>query len=177
MNAVFYNISCPYDVLDKTNSLGTGSQATLQPYEPIDDLSGHIIVSSDYINNNYVKLSMTGKDRYFFVTSREPMTGQRFRLNLEEDVLMTWKDDIKSTPGIIGRSNVGSSKDFRSDIPLFAFSRMSEDAGPSFEYGTADHLSMVLVSASQSWDLSFEDSGGLIGDYQGHAGGGASGGW
>ena len=175
MTAYFYTISCPKDVIDKSSELGAGTSKTIQPYEALDDLTGTIIVSPSVANSNYVRLSVSGKTRYYFVTGREELTGDRCILHLEEDVLMTWKDVIMTTPAIIRRSNVGSSKDFASDIPLLSFSRISEESDASFEYGDNSNLCFVLVSASQS--SSAADSGGVIGDFQGHAGGGNGGSW
>lgn len=171
MNADFYTISCPKDVINKTGELGAATQKTIHAYEAVDDLTANIIVSPSVANCNYVKLTITGKDRYYFVVSRETMTGDRCMLTLEEDVLMTWKDVVMTTPAIIRRSNIGSSKDFTSDIPLLSFSRISEESDAAFEYGDNSDLCFVIVSASQSATAA-EDGGGVIQDFAGHSGGG-----
>ena len=51
---------------------------------------------------NYAKIDITG--RYYFIESVEMLTGNMFRVILTVDVLMSFKEGIKSLNGVISRT-------------------------------------------------------------------------
>lgn len=153
MTAVFYKYNCPKSVMNKTNYLTEPSQKTTNPYEPIDDLNGYIIVSADCSQYNYVKLTLTGIDRYYYITSREPMTGQRFKLFLEEDVLFTFKDTINNADCVVDRGYIQGNEFMNTgNLPILGFNRLSETASNEIMYNDGNHnLYFALLVASNSY--------------------------
>lgn len=109
MNITLYSVSDDPNTLNKT--LGTGSSRNGTPYEPLDDLSGYVILyyTADIENYNYCALTIGGKTKYYNITSKSMETGGNVRLNLYCDVLMTYKSEINNISGILSRT---STNDF-----------------------------------------------------------------
>lgn len=106
-----------YKILSDPNALNpyyfddegyTDSPITINsvvPYEALDDLSGFVILdyNSAYEGYNGAFLSETGK--FYTITSKELLTGQRIRLNLRVDVMKTYQSEITNCTGILLRSS------------------------------------------------------------------------
>lgn len=188
MTCTVYKCDCPNNVVDKTDYLENATVLThFDPYEAIDDLSGYILTDKTYDAYNYVKItSITGQTRYYFITSRELMPGQRCKMNLEEDVLMTWENVVMNTEGLIERCNVfggtkdkpvGPNKDYRGNLPALCFNRVTELSSDPLEYGeNGRDFYYVLVTASKG-SPNCRKKGGTVGEYGSHSGGGGGSGW
>lgn len=178
MTCTIYKCDCPNNVLNKTDYLEDAVVlSSFSPYEPLDDLHGYIIIEgvnsgASHAGHDYVKITnFAGVARYYFVTSRELMTANRCKMNLEEDALMTWHTDIGTTPCIIGRSGVGGFKDMGNDIPTMSYSIIADDSQSPMEYGTLNELKYVVFSAC-SGDMAIitEDNRDLLPDERKSAG-------
>lgn len=186
MTVTLYKCNCPDNVVDKTDYIANEKVlSTFSAYEAIDDLSGYIILGSDSDAYDYVKIgNITGQTRYYFVTAREAMPGQRCKLKLDEDVLMTWKTVIMDTKGLIERCNtfggteqnpVGPNKDFRGNLPALCYNRVTELSSAPLDYGEEGrNFRYVLVTASKGVSYC-RKKGGTVGEYGSHTGGGAGG--
>lgn len=152
MTAVFSKFNCPKSVMNKTSYLTDQETKTLLSYEPIDDLSGYIIVSSDLVGYNYVKMTITGMDRYYYIISREPMTGGRFKIYIEEDVLNTFKDIIGEANCIVDNGYIYGNEYMNiGNLPILGFNRLSETASSEIPYNDGNHnLYFSLLVASNS---------------------------
>lgn len=106
MQITFYHCADNPITLDKTLT-GATAAATLQNYEPVNDLEGSILVQSAREAYNYCKIG----NKYYFIRSREKQTNGILRLYLREDVLMTHAASIKKSPGVVGRNAVWSDPD------------------------------------------------------------------
>ena len=132
MKAIFFTITDYPNSIMKHYTANT-AEISIQPYEPVNDLDGFIITSKLYYDYNYVKLSWEAKDsmdgnsditieRYYFITSKELMTGERLKMNLHEDVLQTFADSIYKLPAIVGRTQSGYiNANLVSDMPTENF--------------------------------------------------------
>lgn len=179
MTCTIYKCDCPHNVVDKTSYLAnTSALSHFDPYEAIDDLHGYIITDKASDGYDYVKITdISGKSRYYFVTSRELMPGQRCKLSLEEDVLMTWKTEILGTPCVVGRAGLGGLKDMGNDIPLMSYSIISDNAlqttilSDDLKYGTLNDLYYVLFTASSgNVAAAAEENTGILPDVNKGAG-------
>lgn len=165
MTAVFYKCACPKNVVDKIGYLTQIRSTSVAPYEPLDDLNGYLIVDGNHKESgnttaedesDYVKLSdITGNDRYYFIISRELMTGGRCKMRLEEDVLMTWKNIIKEANCVIDRAYLGGSEYMvTGDLPILGYQRLSEDSGydEDFSYndGNLNVYAALLVAGGST---------------------------
>ena len=149
MTVYFYKYSGAPNVAYKT--LTGNTSANCNPYEPVDDLNGFIIVSSSYAEYNYVKFTLTGKERKYFITNREAMTGGRFRLYLREDVLSTMISSIEQCNCIVSRNNKYAETDMVDDrLRTLARERISTIyVGSEFNYGPPNYNGLydyVLVT-------------------------------
>lgn len=90
----FYHMRSDYRVVNK-NLTTIGTTQAIEPYNPLSDITGFIVVSYDanWYSANYAKVG----DKYYYITGREVLTGGMMRIVLHVDVLM----------------NVGSSETFR----------------------------------------------------------------
>lgn len=101
MDISFYNYSGMNNVLQKTLSpVKTITDA--KPFHPLSPLTGELILdyNVDIFSANYCSF----RDKYYFVTDRELMTGQRMRIICRVDVLMSYSDGIKTAKVIPYRS-------------------------------------------------------------------------
>lgn len=98
----FYKISDPPNKLDKSLPTATKT-ASCTPFEPVADLTGSVLI--DYVAGvegcNYAQITQgtnqtEGRPRYCFITDIQKDVGQRMRVFLREDPLMTFKDQIKN---------------------------------------------------------------------------------
>lgn len=149
MLAQFYSFNGDPRVVEKTFD-ETSAAVDIKPYTAVSDLRGYIIVSADYQSYNYVRLTIAGKQKYFFVTSKLVDTAGRLTMQLSEDVLMTWCDQILNTDCMVSKSNVGANPYFANDLPCLVYSRHSETAAASLEYDHNGDLYFVLVTAGGS---------------------------
>ena len=56
---------------------------------------------------NYAKLNVDGIDRYYFIDNKE-IENKTITLILNQDDIVTWKNDILTAKGLISRSRVGN---------------------------------------------------------------------
>lgn len=102
---ILYNtISNPKSLTkDLTNSI---TIETINPYEPVSDLEGYVIVNynSAYENMNYAAYD----NDFYFIVDREKMIGGKMKLYLRMDVLMSFSTDIVNCPIVVLRSEVTS---------------------------------------------------------------------
>ena len=147
MTCTVYKLNCDPKVVDKTTFLASGSAlSSFNPYEAIDDLHGYIITGTSKDEYDYVKITdISGKTRYYFVTSRELMTGERCKINLEEDVLMTFKDKILNTNCLITNSNAAGNSYVPQHYPTKAFKRIFEDCSPEISYDNSGSTYFTIV--------------------------------
>lgn len=104
MNITLYSVSDDPNTLNKT--LGTGSQRNGTPYEPVNDLSGYVILdyTEDIENYNYCAVTIGNKTKYYTITSKSMEIGGNVKLNLSCDVLMTYQSEINNISGILSRT-------------------------------------------------------------------------
>ena len=104
-----YTNSTENNALDK--SLSSVFSDTCVFKNPVDMRDPDIIVqtSSDLTGINYMKLG----DKYYFAHA-ECITGGRYNIKGHIDVLMTYKDAIRSNTGII-RRNIGTYNRYLAD--------------------------------------------------------------
>lgn len=119
MTLVPYKCTCDPRTVDKSKYIKktiSGENIEFRNYEPLDDLTGFILVSSVPDDTNYIRIdNMNGKTRYYFITSRERQNAGILKVYLSEDVLMTFRADIKKLSVVVDRA--GSTTDVQSDIP------------------------------------------------------------
>lgn len=98
---ILYNTTSNPKALNKdlTNSIEI---QTINPYEPVSDLEGYVIVNynSNYENMNYAKYD----NDYYFIVDREKMIGGKMKLYLRMDVLMSFQTGIKNCDCVFERS-------------------------------------------------------------------------
>lgn len=99
---LYRNNSAP-NTLDK-NLTALGGSVTVRNYEAVNDISGYLYMSNSSNNTgaNYLKLN----NKYYFIGPREYLTNGLMRMFIEEDVLQTFKDQIKALPVVVGRNKV-----------------------------------------------------------------------
>ena len=170
MKAKFYKIACPKNVVDKSSHLGSVHEIDIAPYNAIDDLHGYVMIDRSYSwknspdsptqteyheGTNYVEIKFPEgqngyKTRYFFVTSREPDIGSKLRLNLEEDVLMTWKNEILNTECLIEQATALGNSYVPSQYPVKSFTRVFEDCSPElyYDYNGTTYFGMLYCGTN-----------------------------
>ena len=96
----FYNNSSDNNVLNK--SISSTTSATVVFKEDVDLIEPIIILQ----NNSNVQISnyMQMLGRYYYITSIECMPGNLLRVKAKVDVLMSYKDQIRSNSAIITRN-------------------------------------------------------------------------
>lgn len=157
MTAQFYKFTGDPRVIEKSFD-ATSAEVSISPYREINDLRGYIIVSKDFEQYNFVKLSIAGKTKYYFVTAKTVDTGGRLIMSLEEDVLMTHATLILNTDCMVAQANNGANPYFQNDLPCLVYSRNSEYCGDPLEYDHNNKLFFVLVTAGGS----AKSRGGLV---------------
>lgn len=143
MTATFYKCSCDERVVDKEPYLALVGTAdtTLNNYSSVDATHGTLIMSTTFQEANYVKLTMMGTTKYYYITSKEADIGQKCVMHLTIDVLYTYKTDIMGLNVIVERS--ASTEVMQSYIsdnrPLLNYSATAEFTAhpgtPDFTYG------------------------------------------
>lgn len=98
--AKFYNCSDAPNTLHKTLTPASPSNVTIRNYEPVNDVSGYLYLTSGKITFNYILLN----SKYYFVGPREYLTNGLCRVTLTEDVLQTFKTGIEALPVVVGRN-------------------------------------------------------------------------
>lgn len=118
MTLVPYQCDCDPKTVNKGRYIKKtiqGNSIDFANYEPLDDLNGYILVGSVPDSTNYIKINnINGRNRYYFVTSRERQNGGILKVNLHEDVLMTFNDEIRKLSAVIDRA--GSTTKVQADI-------------------------------------------------------------
>ena len=133
-----YTYTGDYKIADK--NLGTGTAITINAYEPLNDLEGYLILSetASANNYNYYSFEINGKTKYFMVTSKEAMTGGRCRVNLYQDVLKTWWNEIKNFKCIILNTTDANPDNYTNDapgsFPCYQFNKISQTAQEEMRY-------------------------------------------
>lgn len=81
----FYHMKSDYRVVNK-NLTTIGTTQAIEPYNPLSDITGFVIVTydSNWYSANYAKVG----DKYYYITGREVLTGGMMRIVLHVDVLM-----------------------------------------------------------------------------------------
>lgn len=163
MQGYGYKYTGDYKIANK--DLGTGTSITLSAYENINDLEGYIILSESNSANayNYYSIDINGKTKYFMVTSKEAMTGGRCRVNLYQDVLKTWWEEIKKFKVIV-QTTVDDrvyQKDAPGNFPLFAYHQVSQFAKHKIKMHGGTEMSpkgyYVLVTIGPKTNMTMAD--------------------
>lgn len=119
MTLVPYQCSCDPRTVNKSKYIKKtieGNSIAFKNYEPLDDLNGYILMDTVPDSTNYIKINnIDGRDRYYFITSRERQNAGILKVNLHEDVLMTFRKEIKKLDVVVDRA--GSTTKVQSDIP------------------------------------------------------------
>lgn len=127
-----YKYTGDYKIANKEFDEQTAATFNIDAYEPLNDLEGYIILSPTNAANdyNYYKITLNGKTKYFMVTSKEPMTGGRCRVNLYQDVIKTWWNEIKEFECIITNSvdRNAYTNDAPGNFPCYAYHKTSQDS-------------------------------------------------
>lgn len=80
------------------------SRQSVEPFEPLDELSGYIIMQ---YNQDYYEMTMAGIGwKYYHITGRTALPGNRIRLDLRVDCLYTYRTDLMNCPVWCKRSAV-----------------------------------------------------------------------
>ena len=157
MNGKRYVYTGDYKIADK--NLGNGTAVTINAYEPLNDLEGYLILSETASANdcNYYSFTINGKEKYFMVTSKEAMTGGRCRVNLYQDVLKTWWDEIKEFDCIILNTTDANDNNYTKDapgnFPCYQFNKIAQVAKKNLRYkdtraGATQHYILVTVGSA-----------------------------
>lgn len=103
MTVTCYNCSDDPDKMGKTNKTTIKAATTTHPYEPVNDISGVVILDyfAEIENCNYVQID----DKYYFVDSKERLKGGMIALNVSVDVLDTYASALVNIPAIIVRTS------------------------------------------------------------------------
>ena len=103
MDIILYNSTAEPNLLDKSSKLGTGVTLSGNLRESTALLSPSLLVeSSTFLYFNYCYIP--DFNRYYFIQSIELHSKNLYRLNLNIDVLFTYKDKIKDLSGIVSRN-------------------------------------------------------------------------
>ena len=117
----YYNIQDPPNKINKTLGTAVGS-SSCSPWEPVSDLSGKIIAAytSAVEAGNYVSITGDGRPRYCYIRDVIKRPGGQMEVILEEDPLMTFKEDILSLNCFCTRTNLqaddGSNLGYNMDM-------------------------------------------------------------
>lgn len=96
----FYNNSSDNNVLNKSISSTTSKTVVFK--EDVDLIEPVIILQNDSNVQNSNYMQMLG--RYYYITSIECMPGNLLKVKAKVDVLMSYKDQIRSNSAIITRN-------------------------------------------------------------------------
>lgn len=99
-SVTFYNNSSDNNVLNK--SISSTTSATVVFKEDVDLIEPVLILQ----NNSYIQASnyMQMLGRYYYITSIECMPGNLLKVKASVDVLMSYRDQIRSNSAIITRN-------------------------------------------------------------------------
>lgn len=157
MNGKRYKYTGDYKIANK--ELGQGTDVTINAYEPLNDLEGYLILSETASANdyNYYSFTINGKEKYFMVTSKEAMTGGRCRVNLYQDVLKTWWNEVKEFVCIITSTTDANSDNYTKDapgnFPCYQYNKIAQVAKKNLKYtdtraGASQHYILVTVGSA-----------------------------
>lgn len=112
----FYKIDAPPNKLDKgvvpetTPTVGAATGYSCTPFEPVGTLEGSVLidyVAADNIETaNYAYISGDNRPRYCYVRDFSKEIGNKLRVYITEDPLMTFNQGIKESPILATRSSV-----------------------------------------------------------------------
>lgn len=141
LTASFYNCSDAPNTFNKTITPATAAAVTISNYEPINDLSGHLIISSTRASFNYMLLN----GKYYFLGPREYMTNGLLSIYCEEDVLQTCKAAIAALPVVVGRNQVWKATEMY-DPQLRTLQRSAAYVKKigSFAYNTSEKILVTV---------------------------------
>ena len=158
-NVNFYNMKDDPINLEKSLTETPLHIATsLQPYEPLSEITGRIIVQydSDIDNCNYVSML----NKYYFITDRQLDTAQRIIIYLKTDVLATYSAGIKECDCIPVRNTTTNNPYITDNLqPYEALkTHFSLKPGPSGESAIdrLDYDNMHTIAAiigGTSWEV------------------------
>ena len=108
----FYNISDDPRVLYKTTGEAIITPSSVTPYQPVDYVNPKLILGyNESIHNcNYcaIKWKVDTFTRYYYIRDVELANGEKMIVHLDEDVLMTYQEQIKELPCYVLRSSTHS---------------------------------------------------------------------
>lgn len=103
MTLTFYNISDAPNVVNKT--LGTGTNVeNVHPVENCDMLNPSFILNNSTAASTYNYVYVSAFGRYYFITGRQLLRGNRVIITCAVDVLYTYASSIKACTGTVLRS-------------------------------------------------------------------------
>ena len=104
MEIYFYNYTGDNRIINKTISetpLQTVQTAT--PFRPLSDLTGTLLLT--YVATAYAANYCSFGGKYYYITDRELLPGQKMQIICRVDVLKTYAEQIKSVNIIPARSS------------------------------------------------------------------------
>lgn len=103
MTLTFYNVGDAPNVVNKT--LGDGVTVNdVHPVENCDMLNPSFILNQSTAANTYNYVYVSAFGRYYFITDRQLLRGNRVLINCAVDVLYTYGTSIKACSGTVLRS-------------------------------------------------------------------------
>lgn len=104
----FYNISDDPRVLYKTTGEAIITPSSVTPYQPVDYVNPKLILGyNEAIHNcNYCAISwqVDTFTRYYYIRDVELANGEKMIVHLDEDVLMTYANQIAQMPCYVLRT-------------------------------------------------------------------------
>ena len=143
---------CSDDPRIVAKNVGTvQASVSCTPYEPISDTDGYVIIEYNATRQECNYAELNGK--YYYVTGREMLTGQRIRISLHVDVLMSKWSSFKEAYGIV-RQNADPDEDKMNAYMSNSAVKISADPliysfniGSAFVYD-ADRIVLCAIGAS-----------------------------
>ena len=122
MQIDLYSITDDPRKLEKT--LDTADTRTGAVRGAIDVLRPEVLVEGGVVLANYAHIPDFG--RYYFIEEREAVRKGLQRLQLRVDVLMSYKDQIKTCPAVFDRSqNLDDAYLSDGSLPVHSFQRLA----------------------------------------------------
>lgn len=113
------------------------------PFEPLDELSGYIIME---YNDIYKEMTMAGIGwKYYHITDRTALPGGRIRLDLRVDVLYTYRSGVLAAP-VHGIRSAVMQTPYIPDSQAPIEARMIVEANEGAEIGAQNRGSMIFVT-------------------------------
>lgn len=152
----FYNVSDDNNVLSKTLGNAKHTCESTVPYKQISPLTGQLLLDydADILGSNYVHFL----DKYHYIRDYTLLPGQKISITCEVDVLMTYKESIKSCVVFPKRSGAGSENSlvdnyiYDTKVP---FEETYEHFNVPFDGNNLDYDGMCMICGiiSNDYDL------------------------